>query len=64
MCLFGLVPLPHSRAVALCATTLLLGVPAKELLLWGDRLDALCCRKQVYTQRYFTGVRSFSTRAK
>ena len=23
MCLFGLVPLPHSRAAALCASTLL-----------------------------------------
>ena len=30
-----LVPLPHNRAAALRASTLLLGVPAKELLLWG-----------------------------
>ena len=29
-----------------------------------SELDALCCCKQVYTQRYFTGVRSFSTKAK
>ena len=60
----GLVPLPHGCAAARCASTLLLGAPAKESLLWGGRLDALCCRKQVYTQRYFTGGRSFSTSAK
>ena len=52
---FGLVPLPHNCAAALHATTLLLGVPRKRITFVGWALDALCCRKKVYTQRYFTG---------
>ena len=52
LCLF-LVRTPASH---LCGGTLCLDTSSE--------LDALCCCKQVYTQRYFTGVRSFSTKAK